>query len=123
MRKCTACKEEKPHSEFYKNKEGEFGLHAECKACFRKRASEYRRVFRQEIRDLKEASPCMDCGEHHRYFAMQYDHRDQSTKVEMISQMVSKSHGRTAVYAEIEKCDLVCGNCHAYRTHAQQTDL
>lgn len=35
-KKCTACGEHKPFSEFYKNKGGKFGLFAKCKPCFLK---------------------------------------------------------------------------------------
>lgn len=76
---------------------------------------------RQKIRDTiiktKDNKPCMDCGIVFRYWVLQYDHlRD---KVNNVSAM-ARSHGLKKVLEEIEKCDLICANCHANRTHERQ---
>ena len=46
-----------------------------------------------------------------------WDHRDAFEKTYQISKMNCKSDD--LFYAEIEKCDLVCRNCHAIRTKHQ----
>ena len=33
MKTCSKCKEEKPFSEFYKNRKRKYGLHNHCKSC------------------------------------------------------------------------------------------
>lgn len=83
-------------------------------------AKEQKRLLRQFIRDLKESSPCTDCGVSYPYWIMQYDHRD-SGKVDSVSRLVL-SGSKPKVLAEIEKCDLVCANCHATRTHKRISD-
>lgn len=68
--------------------------------------------FRDWIRTLK-SSPCRDCGGSFPPEAMDFDHVADN-KVDGISQMWS--WGRDKVLAEIEKCELVCANCHRERT-------
>ena len=46
---------------------------------------------------------------------MQFDHI-MGTKVGNVSELV-KQGNRQMVLEEIEKCELVCANCHATRTH------
>lgn len=70
-----------------------------------------------KVRALKESAPCMDCGNFYAHYVMDYDHRDPSTKVRTVSALVN-AFTWAAVLLEIEKCDLVCSNCHRIRTHS-----
>ena len=49
---------------------------------------------------------------------LEFDHRDPSAKADDVGRLV---HAGTvvAVRAEIEKCDVRCGNCHRIRTARQ----
>jgi len=72
--------------------------------------------FRTWLNELKSA-PCLDCGKTFHSVAMDFDHvRD--VKVLEISQMWS--WGRDRVLAEIDKCELVCANCHRVRTQSRR---
>ena len=42
----------------------------------------------------------------------EFHHIDPATKVEGISRMVSMDRSKTAIFAEIEKCDILCRMCH-----------
>lgn len=68
----------------------------------------------QYIRDLKSEASCADCGEDFPHYVMEFDHRDPSEKVAAVSTLVSSSWKK--LYAEIDKCDVVCANCHRART-------
>lgn len=57
----------------------------------------------------------MDCGGVFHWFAMHFDHRPEHHKKFNIS--AAGNRNREKVAEEIAKCDLVCGNCHAIRTH------
>jgi hypothetical protein len=64
---------------------------------------------------LAKSRPCIDCGVQYPYYVMDFDHRDAATKSFILSDVpraTSKSLMR-----EIEKCDVVCANCHRERTH------
>lgn len=72
------------------------------------------KLNQEKLNALKEASPCVDCGNHYPYYVMQYDHIGPD-KVERVSRIIRDS-GWNAAMAEIEKCELVCANCHTIRT-------
>lgn len=61
----------------------------------------------------------MDCGVQYPYWVMQFDHRPDEVKEFTIGASVDK-RSKAAVMAEIAKCDVVCANCHADRTHQRR---
>jgi hypothetical protein len=83
----------------------------------RSNASRERR--REIVREIKESAPCVDCGKKYPYYVMHFDHLDSSVKVDKISSLISSSSLQSVLH-EIEKCDLVCSNCHSIRTWKRQ---
>lgn len=76
------------------------------------------RVIARNRAAVQEAKsrPCTDCGISYPYYVMQFDHLDAGTKEFNVSAGVTRaSHER--LLAEIAKCEVVCANCHAERTH------
>ena len=61
---------------------------------------------------------CADCGESD-IRVLELDHLDPTTKVFSISQAVKLGHSWNSVMNEINKCQILCANCHKKRT-AQQ---
>jgi len=47
---------------------------------------------------------------------MEFDHRDGKEKRDAISTMVRSHTGDKVFMEELQKCDLVCANCHRLRT-------
>lgn len=70
---------------------------------------------KHQIRKLKEEKPCVDCGHYYPYYIMQFDHLDADKKSGIISDLIH-NHSIERALEEIEKCALVCANCHAHRT-------
>ena len=68
--------------------------------------------FREKINEHK-AKPCTDCGECFPPVAMDFDHV-HGEKVKEISGMWSWSFDKVLI--ELNKCELVCANCHRTRT-------
>lgn len=125
------CRKEVPVELYNKNKAKSDGLTNSCKPCMVKyQAAHYQRnkekmnakaLARQKAtkvfwKNLKDNKPCMDCKVVHRYIALEYDHRDSSTKTEDVSVMTARGLSRKTILKEIAKCDMVCANCHRYRT-------
>ena len=124
------CGFEKYQSEFHTHKTR--GLQSDCKSC----RSEYNRRHYQKnkkkyiesslksrqnkkdfIRDLKDL-PCKDCGIKYPYYVMQFDHlRDKSFSI--ASEGWAKSIDD--IKEEVEKCEVVCANCHAQRTYERRS--
>jgi hypothetical protein len=48
---------------------------------------------------------------------MQWDHLPGAPKVDEVSNLVRRGFRRQSILDEIAKCELVCANCHAVRTH------
>lgn len=64
---------------------------------------------------LAKSRPCLDCHVQYPPHVMQFDHRDPSTKKFVIGASLF-ARPLSAVLEEIEKCDVVCANCHFQRT-------
>ncbi len=75
---------------------------------------------RAAVREAKD-KPCADCGIHYPYYVMEFDHLDSGAKHFNISAGVTcASYDR--IIAEIAKCEVVCANCHAERTHRRRQE-
>lgn len=79
-------------------------------------SSAYGKLRRRRIWQLVaeyKARPCSDCGGSFPPCAMDLHHRDPGDKEFVLGQAALKSWKR--VRAEMDKCDLVCANCHRIR--------
>ena len=130
MKKCSCCKETKELKNFsFKNKLKNT-YQAKCKVCvnlqnrelylsdpqpYMDRARERREKLRQYVRELKESLACKDCGKYYPFYVMDFDHisDDKSGNINRIASRGSWKKLRE----EIDKCELVCSNCHRQRTH------
>ena len=75
------------------------------------------------LRDIKEGTPCTDCGLWYPHYVMDFDHLPQFTKDIGISVAVALRWSREKIEAEIAKCEVVCANCHRIRTHERSASL
>ena len=73
---------------------------------------------REWIYKLKTETPCADCKQHFPPYVMEFDHRVPAEKRWDISHIYHKSP--VTIKAEIDKCDIVCSNCHQIRTYVSQ---
>jgi len=84
----------------------------------RQYAADKREKHRIIIRTAK-AVPCMDCHEEHPYYIMTFDHLgDKSGNIS--TKGMNPSTTTKWLLDEIAKCDIVCFNCHAERTHQRE---
>lgn len=79
-----------------------------------KQSAQRRSINRAYLHNAKSA-PCMDCGNRFPSECMDFDHRDSNEKSLNVGQMIGYSIEN--IQTEIDKCDLVCANCHRIRTH------
>lgn len=82
----------------------------------RRRALRKKRYTRQykKVCEHLQTHPCKDCGES-RVIVLEFDHLDPSKKVATITIVVS-NYSWKKVQQEIDKCEVVCANCHKRRT-------
>ena len=69
---------------------------------------------RDFVRFVKESNPCTDCRQTYPYYVMDFDHL--SDKVRGVSVLMNQGVSLNKILEEIEKCELVCSNCHRVRT-------
>lgn len=125
-RRCTICKTIYPGSNKYfgKHKNNIKGLDTYCKECRRnknlgnyyKNPKAWNKTHKknsdkkqQKIFDLKKQGKCIKCEEK-RFYVLDYHHVYPSKKDFQISQGGAK--GWDNLLKEIEKCVLLCSNCH-----------
>lgn len=132
---CSKCKIEKKIESF--NKKDRNRLQPYCRECDNAHAREYyeknkdrvkhqintaRKIrvanLSKEIKQLKESTPCADCGNNYPYYVMDFDHV-RGEKTGNISHMV-QSGVTKKIKEEISKCEIVCANCHRERTHLRR---
>lgn len=132
MKTCTKCKETKPLESFAKQSDGPKGRASWCKPCkttqvkaryasnkeHRERVKAYNRERRaanaKRLSDYKLEQGCNDCGYAAHPAALEFDHLPEYEKEFTISAKTSYNWGR--LQSEIDKCEVVCANCHAVRT-------
>lgn len=68
------------------------------------------------IQQYKDKKVCADCKKIFDYHVLDFDHRNNEKKVDCIGFMVYYA-SLGAIKEEIQKCDLLCANCHSIRTH------
>ena len=132
MKFCSSCKLEKEDEDFSLNKSKKSGLSSECKPCHRiKRKAYYeankalekertrlvKERKRKQYAELKSKAVCAICGEKHPA-TLQFHHLDQTEKDFEISVAFRNGVGLEKILAEIEKCVILCANCH-FKEHYQ----
>jgi len=123
-RKCPGWKN--PCGIIVKRKSGTY-----CPSCHNARSKEYYRTHPQSINDSvhnrrkrgrdflnqHKNKPCVDCGILYPPYVMDFDHA-RGEKEFQISPKITYSLKR--LKEEIEKCDVVCANCHRIRSHKRR---
>ena len=139
MKICSKCKVEKPTDEFRWRNKSKGVLHSQCKECEKARdkihyqESKLRReaVFQtalfQKNRNVaivekaKECG-CKKCGEK-RSYVLDFHHINPQEKSATINHLI-KSGSEQTLLTEIDKCDVLCANCHREFHHLNHlTDL
>lgn len=83
----------------------------------RRRGRRLRSQFTSQLARIKLGRGCADCGYRDHAAALHFDHLPGTQKLQEVSQMARKPWAD--VLAEIDKCEVVCANCHALRTAAR----
>lgn len=133
---CTKCGSLKSLIEFPAKKASKDGRSSWCRECYKiswkKRYYEnhqhYRNSHNRSRKNIREQNarivfeylsenPCINCNESDPV-VLEFDHREGTSKVENISNLVSNSSWEK-VKIEIEKCDVLCANCHRRKSAKQ----
>lgn len=124
---CTKCGRELPLEMFRWKNKSQGKKHSQCKDC--QSTQEHRHYLeskerRKQIReradwskennttlvDYYKTTGCKKCGEK-RFYLMEFHHRNPKDKINTINHMI-KSASYDTLKEEIQKCDVLCANCH-----------
>lgn len=132
MRKCTKCKVEKTEDEFRKGKRVNW-----CRSCFqeyekakwkacperrrtnKEKSKERRRRNRDYVLNYLSTHPCVSCGNPD-FRVLEFDHIDRSIKTNNVSDLSRTACGLHKIQEEIDKCQVLCANCHRIKTFENQ---
>ena len=142
MKICPRCKEEKPLSEFYKNKRNKDGLQHACKVCksvydskyykenidktkYRKDRLAWKAQAREKAREFvesyKEDKGCHTCNESDPLM-IDFHHMNSEDKEFTISSKIQSGLSIEKIQKEIDKCVCLCVKCHR-RVHADKLTI
>lgn len=139
MKICYTCKLEKSLTEFAKKKRNKDGFQSECKQCRQayqqkwyqnnivshkaKVAKRNKKVvdeLREFVNTYKMNHPCVNCGFGHPA-ALQFHHvKDKKMEIAL---MVIGKYSQESIMKEIEKCIVLCANCHAIHHYEERIFL
>lgn len=127
---CTTCKTLKNVTEFNKKKSRKDGLQSACKDCSREKFKKYyydnydkhieyvkqykkehREEFNEKIKVIKTKYGCALCDEIE-CCCLDFHHYNGAEKDFNISKVVSNGTCWDKIIKEVNKCVLLCSNCH-----------
>ena len=124
---CTICGETKVLDEFNKHAGRKDGLQTRCRSCDQKRARKnYHLKYKKKqiagnkrrreekrlwLEDYKKGLCCSKCGED-RWYVLDFHHKDKNSKESSVANLLVNNRSIKVVLKEIEKCDVLCANCH-----------
>lgn len=108
--RCRSCNKEQQQKWYKNNRE----MQCEKVTKNKKKNKEENRNF---VLEHLQNNPCKMCGESD-ILVLEFDHL--SNKKNNISEMISGGHSLETLKKEIEKCQVLCANCHRRKTAIEQ---
>lgn len=105
---CRVCKIHQPENNFYKTSKLGY-IDRICIKCKRNKSAQSKRKFKEWAITYK-GGKCVCCGYNKCVAALDFHHRDPKQKAFHIH---SNRIINTKAKNELDKCDLLCRNCHA----------
>lgn len=141
MKMCSKCGSSKPESEYFVKDSKTGRLHAHCKVCYKEHRKTYaanhyekygdayrerarlrrakmKRIRQNELIEYMRDKSCVQCGESD-IRVLEFDHIDPALKSFSIARAINDGVLWDTILAEINKCQVLCSNCHKKRTAAQ----
>lgn len=141
MKTCTKCSEIKLESDYFVRDKSTGRLHAQCKVCYKEHRKSYsakhyreygdayreraklrrariRRALQNQLIDYMKDKSCSVCNEAD-IRVLEFDHLDRRTKFFSIARAITDGLEWSKILDEMEKCQVLCANCHKKRTSVQ----
>lgn len=128
-KKCCKCKIDKDLKHFSINKSKKDGFNPSCRDCHNKYTKQhylnnkeyYKKKAKQSSKEnnglkdwyfgLKKTLKCEKCEENHPA-CLDFHHIDNNSKLMTVAQMYQLNFTKEKIIEEIDKCTVLCSNCH-----------
>lgn len=101
-------------------KESERRWYQSNKATIAAKKKRKKQRLNEIVREYKNR-PCLDCGKRYPYYVMDFDHV-KGKKRNSVS-IILGLNNLDALLEEIQKCEVVCANCHRERTFGHKRNV
>ena len=133
MKTCVTCNKLKSLDEFNSNKRHNDGKQPSCRECTKLWSKQHyiknknniiegvkqlKNQRKKHILDLKKQSKCVKCNED-RFYVLDFHHIDNNEKQFNISDLANKNLSWKTIEKEINKCIILCRNCHSEFHHLE----
>ena len=134
-RQCSLCMNMFPATEHYfRARSRNRGLEKVCKSCWREKIRAYRQIKRQhgerevnprrlvirkQLDEIKLTRGCSKCGYKEHPSALDFHHLAEHEKLATVASLYSTLNLQK-ILAEVEKCEILCANCHRIETFYQK---
>ena len=136
VKQCSKCKRILPYNNFRWRNKAQGKLHSQCKDCEKERDKQHykeslerqqkilgtaiqQKARNQEIIEDYKTCGCQKCGDQ-RSYVLDFHHKDKKLKENQVSYL-AKSASVENLIKEIEKCVVLCSNCHREFHYLEKT--
>lgn len=121
MRTCKDCGEKKPIKEFASAGiiKGVQYYRKRCVKCYSKFKQIRKDRLHEQYFEFKKTLSCVECGNDD-FRVLEFDHLDPACKSFNVSEGLQKGFAFAKIEAEIDKCQVLCANCHRIKTYEER---
>lgn len=118
-KKCRYCYKNKPIEDFPVAGElnGVVYIRCKCNICYSQMKSFRRRSLAEWLEEFKKNLKCKNCGNDD-FRVLEFHHL--YNKEFNVSDGVARGLSKTRILKEINKCEILCSNCHKIETYKQR---
>lgn len=110
-KQCSICGLEKPLTDFAFRNKTKGTYRTNCRQCQSEIMKAHYDRNKEILDKTKEGKSCAKCGYNRCVEALEYHHTDPNSKIDTVAHLATHSNIEAAL-AEIEKCSILCANCH-----------
>ena len=124
MIRCRTCQRIKEKKDFYLQSGGSRNRNGvktfkSCISCTAKNIAEQKRKIYEWVDNYKTSIGCEHCGIQDNR-CLQLHHRETETKKHSVAKLIGKGYVFKTVKTEVEKCEVLCANCHSIHHHEER---
>lgn len=115
MKQCSVCKKYKSLDKFYSRTGYKLGVEPQCIKCRNIYTNKWRKNFRlysKQIMQQLKINGCAICGYNKSFRGLDFHHSNPEDKKFLLSKKIFESYSNEKIAEEINKCILLCKNCH-----------